>query len=744
MKRPAILTVLLLTALSVMSQISVGGMPYSFKDETARTSKSRFLQLGAADDFFTELNADTVRHDDDGNYKALYVGNVCSLDISPESHGRIFRKDGNIVWRAGVTSKGAASIGLVFTEFNIPDGAKLFLYNPGQTIVLGAFTAENNNNSDILPVQPLASDSVIVEYIEPAAEDVTALRGKLRIGRASHNFYDIGELRKANPNKGNKCTPHVNQDAYDNPFKNASCAMFISEKIGKAYFGSGQLINNPDKLPYVISAAHLFSDAEDMTQTVFYFQYQTPKQDTLVIGSMELTIAGATPVAYDVSIDMAFMRLNQVPPRDYRPYLAGWDASESQYGPLTCIQHPNGDFAKVSFSNNNPVKSKITFQQEKFPYQCFWKVGRWRKGCTQSGSSGSALLNPDNRIIGTLTGGSSDCTSPINDYYSQLSVQFNFFQEPSRNLKSWLDPHDAGITQMDGEYLYHGNGICERMSNTVTGDKLEPVRLNGGQTGYQAGSNSLGYTEYAEKYEFDDDMTICGVYVMTYKGTYNASNPVYVNIYTKNSSGYTLASQTLVKPIDYSYTYDGNLQRYIFTDWTQREIYVRLAEPVNVGSECLIGVQKSSLTQSDSIALYQTSNRTGAEGNTAYYKSSGAWKPFTEYPVQAMPASLWIEPVVNPTNPASADETESQSAKAVFSVFPNPADRYITIVALEESGAENTASYQITDISGRVVRGGSTELYDGRSEIEMPDTPGIYMLALTFGGKSEVHKVIKK
>lgn len=742
MKRLALFIASLLTALSALSQISVGGMPYSYEGGARPASSGKFLQLGAVDDFFIQLNADTVRHEVESGYRALYVGNVCNVDITPDKYGIKFKRDDNMVWRVGLTSKGAASIGIVFNEFNIPSGARLFIYNPSQTAVLGAFTSENNNSSNVLPVQPLASDSLIVEYIEPVTGERSTIRGRLKIGSASHNFYDIGELRRANPNGGNKCTPHVNQAAYDNPFKDASCALFVAGRVGRAWYGSGQLINNADKQPYVISAAHLFDTTEDMKQTVFYFQYQTPKQDTLVVGSMELTIAGATSLAYDQSIDMALMRLNQTPPKDYRPYLAGWDISESQYGPLKCIQHPYGDFAKISFSNNNPVKSYITFDRDKFIYESFWKVARWYKGTTQAGSSGSALLNPENRIIGTLTGGSSTCTSPINDYFSQISVQFSLFEEPDKSLKSWLDPHGTGITSMDGEYLYPDDNGCERTSNIVEGDLLGFNSLTGTLSGYQSGSNSLGYTEYAEKFEFDDDMTIGGVYVLTARGKYNSSSPVYLNIYTKNDGGYTLASQTIVKPTDYSYSYSGELKGSIFTNWNKREIYVRLAEPVDVGSECMVAVQKESFTNSDSIAIYQTVNRIGAEGNTAFFKSSGSWVPFTQYPQQAMSAALWIEPVVSLTHPSAVDENSDNGNSLTFSVYPNPTDRDVRISA---KGSDTDAlKFQITDISGRLVKEGVLEFDEGVATIRMPDVSGFYMLNLTHNGHTETHKVIKR
>ncbi len=257
--RHYIVLLLLTLTLPAWSQISVSGRPMPFTAPSdAVSSTSPFLKLGASQDFYITLDVDTVHRDADSQYKLLYVGNTCKTDITPENSGVIFHESGNTVWRVGVTSKGAASIGLVFTEFSIPSDAKLFLYNPDQSIILGAFTADNNNSSHILPLQPLASDTVIVEYIEPSKTADATVTASLRIGEASHNFYDVGTLRRANPGGGNTCTPHINQAEPDNPVKDASCAIYI---VGdsQAWWGSGTLINNPGKKPYVISAGHNFA-----------------------------------------------------------------------------------------------------------------------------------------------------------------------------------------------------------------------------------------------------------------------------------------------------------------------------------------------------------------------------------------------------------------------------------------------------------------------------------------------------
>jgi hypothetical protein len=51
-------------------------------------------------------------------------------------------------------------------------------------------------------------------------------------------------------------------------------------------------------------------------------------------------------------------------------------------------------------------------------------------------------------LIGTLTGGSANCSSPTNDYFSKFSKQWDYRSEPAKQLKAWLDPGNTGQTSI--------------------------------------------------------------------------------------------------------------------------------------------------------------------------------------------------------------------------------------------------------------------------------------------------------
>jgi hypothetical protein len=110
-------------------------------------------------------------------------------DFSRSNAGVSFTlPDGTRVWRLGIRSPGALSINILFSEYKLPEGAQLFLYNPEQTQVLGAFNHLNNSEPGLLPVAPVRGDELIVEYLEPAQ---ASFAGRLTVGEVNHAYRSL-------------------------------------------------------------------------------------------------------------------------------------------------------------------------------------------------------------------------------------------------------------------------------------------------------------------------------------------------------------------------------------------------------------------------------------------------------------------------------------------------------------------------------------------------------------------------
>jgi hypothetical protein len=226
---------------------------------------------------------------------------------------------------------------------------------------------------------------------------------------------------------------------------------------------TGVLINNTlqDSTPYVFTAAHCVFDELSHTykNPVVYFNYETrwcgdTREPT------PFSISGATLVATGDtleysrdgdSLDFALLRLNADPPDYYQPYYAGWDRSSTPPQSSTTIHHPRSDAKKISV-DNDPLQISYdgngAFRE--YVRNSLWWVVEWDLATTENGSSGGPLFNPGQRVIGTLTGGDANCSNSVNDFYTRFDYAWDYYPDPSRQLKHWLDPAGTDPLSLPG------------------------------------------------------------------------------------------------------------------------------------------------------------------------------------------------------------------------------------------------------------------------------------------------------
>ena len=186
------------------AQIESAGMPLKFTLEKQSMRRS-------ASNFFIDINADTTKISFDTPNRVYVTGVTCPVDISM-NEGNTFVEGANRVWRVGVKSEKAKAISIFFDKFLLPEGGKLFVYNPDQSIIFGAFTSENNNEQNQLLIRPLASDSVVVEYQEPLN---ASFKADLHISLATHELRTVNSFLVSN-----LCSPHATQEEKTNLLMN--------------------------------------------------------------------------------------------------------------------------------------------------------------------------------------------------------------------------------------------------------------------------------------------------------------------------------------------------------------------------------------------------------------------------------------------------------------------------------------------------------------------------------------------
>lgn len=360
-------------------------------------------------------------------------GTTLPVDLGPGDAGAwTGLPDGTRVWRLRIASPGAYSIGLLFSAYELPAGAALYVFSDDLAHVLGAYDDRNNKDNGEFAIEPVPGEAVTLEYVEPAA---VAGQGALRVGGVVHDYRDLYALIDKGAGPGDAsgaCNNDVNcpEGAPWAKEKRAVTMLIIGGSLC-----SGALINNSasDGVQYYMSANHCGS----LNNAIFRFGYEKSGCGS---GSAPTnkTVQGSTQMGASSTYDYRLVKITEAIPASYAPYFLGWNRGTTAPPNTIAIHHPSGDVKKISFDNNAPGKSGSQ-----------WRIIQWDDGVTEGGSSGSPLLDNLGRFIGQLCCGAATCSYPFDDYYGRMDAQWS-------QVAAWLDPLGTGATTLAGYDPYGG------------------------------------------------------------------------------------------------------------------------------------------------------------------------------------------------------------------------------------------------------------------------------------------------
>jgi hypothetical protein len=374
-------------------------------------------------------------------------------------------ENGDRIWRIRFYSEGAKTMNFLFSDFYMPAGATLYLYNNDKSDLLGAYDSSENSTERVLGTWLVKGSDIWLEYYEPKA---VRNQGKLEIFKLIHGYRTAEDYSRSTQDLGDSdpceydvdCTMGT-VDAQKNIMKK-SVAMMI---VGGSGFCTGALINNTsnDGAPYFLSANHCYETPGEPGNNepafwAFRFDWRSPSPICAANGNspngpyhQTNSTSGATLKARRSQTDFILVEINSILPSSWDLIWAGWSRNTSAPAYTFGIHHPAGDIMKVSVDNNPPSSTTVDGMN-------VWQINKWDKGVTEPGSSGSPLFDPQGRIIGQLYGGTSFCNglSPNNgsDIYGRFNVSWNAGLSSSSRLREWLDPTATNATTLeayDGE-----------------------------------------------------------------------------------------------------------------------------------------------------------------------------------------------------------------------------------------------------------------------------------------------------
>ena len=380
-------------------------------------------------------------------------GAVVPFEAGIESDGRWdeVAETGAFVWRLELSSPGALSLGVLFDQFQIPEGGEVYLYDPERRTVLGAYTSDNHQPNGMLAIQPLAGDRVVVEYVQEGWVTETP---RLRVGEVVHDYRGILDRLQTASKRNAICYIDINCPQGD-PYQDIKRSV-VEVLIGRRpvlrrthqQHGRGRHALLPDRRPLRL----------DMTNVVAIFNYERTgcSSGQLLAVADPLGRHAARPLA---RLRLAAVRVQQrAAGESFQPFFAGWGRTQRRPpSPAIGIHHAQGLPKKISIDNQAPTNGGN-----------MWQVV-WEDGQVHGGSSGSPLFNGRKRIIGPAC-----CVSNFNCgtqqvMYGRLDKFWN-----QDNLEEWLDPLATGRYGWDGydpfnpqSIPYYGTDVNPRAYTTT-------------------------------------------------------------------------------------------------------------------------------------------------------------------------------------------------------------------------------------------------------------------------------------
>ena len=398
-------------------------------------------------------------------------------DITP------IQEEGYYIYRYKIYAEDAKKVGFVFDDFYLQPGDAIYIANEsGQ--VIGPITETENKTSRMYSTIPINGQEITLIFVKQ--QNSLAL-SRLHLSEIVYIYYeekadkDLGDAQSCQVNIN--CSPEG-----DNWQVQKRGVARISFREGSAwYLCSGTLINNTanDGTPYFLTAYHCGGDATAADRNVwkFYFNYERPGCPNTGTPPNNVITGCTYKAGGDISggSDFQLLLLSSSPSLSWNPYYNGWSKSTTASPSGVGIHHPSGDAKKISTYTQTLTTGTWSGGMSSAHWLVKWAQTTNGWGVTEGGSSGSPLFDNNKRVIGTLTGGNSDCSnqSTATDYYGKFSKHWDANGTSNdKKLQPWLDPLGTNPTTLDGYDPNNPSGVNNPQNFTAGAISQSQINLS--------------------------------------------------------------------------------------------------------------------------------------------------------------------------------------------------------------------------------------------------------------------------
>lgn len=477
---PGLLALCLLGgATELKAQQEIEGTPYSYVQQLSDANIPTVRMPALDMDAIAQEDAD-----DEQNGRLQRFSRLHFVDLNLDNAGEWTELgNGDRLWRLRIKADDALALNVGYSDFFMPAGATLFVYNGDRTEYIGAFTSLNNKDAKRFATGNVHGDETILEYFEPAAVRGTGIIDIEFVGHAYRFITPLEEELGLVDRAAQDCEVDIEcpegDDYWDE--RRGVCRIAVVSNQGQGWC-SGSLVNNTaqDCKGYILTALHcgVPTSAQNFSQWIFYFNYDRPNCASGIAHSD--AIVGCTRRADsndnggNSGSDFLLVELNESIPDEYDLYFNGWNNQNVASTQGVSIHHPSGCVKKISTYTN--TLTTAGWGTSASHWRVTWSGTTSGHGVTEGGSSGSPIFNEIGLIVGTLTGGSSYCNSVQPggqnqpDFYGKMSYHWtNNPNSAAQKLSEWLDPTGSGVEYLVGSFDPCGTftGVEENLEDAL-------------------------------------------------------------------------------------------------------------------------------------------------------------------------------------------------------------------------------------------------------------------------------------
>ena len=347
----------------------------------------------------------------DRSTSPLKIGFVKSMtpaiNLSGFGRGTVSSKGASLVWALLVNAERAGAIRLHVENFNLPDGAELYVYSRAGE-AYGPYTGRGPDGNGEFWTTGLFGTEAIVQLRVAGSHAAASMNGStLRITEAgiiSPTFTGPELDAVAASFCGNvSCIVDASCYAAANSIKDAYAKM---EWISGAfiYTCTGGLLNdtNPSSTNYFLTANHCLSKSNTAKNVSFYWRFRTSTCNGSCPSNSgwPYKTTGSAVASTNRNGDYTLLSLNAAPPAgSVRLGFTSAPVANTNGAALHRVSNPNFGpqvYNEQSVSTSAPTCSGWPRGERIYSKNTL--------GATDGGSSGSPVVNASDQVVGQLSG----------------------------------------------------------------------------------------------------------------------------------------------------------------------------------------------------------------------------------------------------------------------------------------------------------------------------------------------------